>query len=135
MNAQLYEEMNLHVGAEETAQVIEDALKLIERGGANIPLGVRFIQEAVSGRKARAEITRELRKNMDLMNKLTTTQVRTAKELKSMATAEQVFSLVETFYRVVVETLEKHLDDPVVRERITIDIANAIRLTGRAGVR
>src|SRR3990167_3912087 len=87
-NASLFEQYEDLVLGQEAYETVAEARRLLARGDV-VDAG-QLLDIALRDAKTETEIWDELRKNMDLVDKLTRTQFAIEKELKTMATREQV---------------------------------------------
>lgn len=131
MNAQLYERMEELGGGPDSFEKILDGVAMIT--GGQIQPGVEYIKKVIQSEFAQKELRDELRTNMALLGNMTKIQVSTAKELKTMATTDQVMAMVEgtvdDFIQIVKElvvdqTLANKLIDRYIR-------ATKLRLNAR----
>lgn len=97
INAQLYESMDDLVLGIEAYQTVAEARKKLAAGEV-VEAGV-LLDIALQDARTEREIRIELRENIKLIDKLTSTQFNIRKELKLMATVDQVRALLEGMYR------------------------------------
>lgn len=128
MNAQLYERMDEEAGGggPDTFERILDGLQMIE--GGNIPAGITGIRKAVLSEKGQRELRDEIRINMNLLKELTKVQVSTAKELKTMATTDQVMALVEGVVDDFITIVKDVVGDKTIADRLIDRFVRAVRL-------
>lgn len=111
--AMILDEMNHEMGTEEAWSHVHEALVKVKQGDtAN---AVDYLERAIGAVENRKELWNELYKTEKLLGDLTNTQMRTAKELQSMATTEQVSGLITTLLNVVLSSVDEYIDDPMRR--------------------
>lgn len=69
----------------------------------------------------------EIRENMNLMKGMTTTQVATAKELKTMATADSVTSSFINLFNTIQRAVGKYIKEADIAELFLLEIAGDIK--------
>lgn len=126
MNAQLYERMEELGGGPDSFEKILDGLAMIE--GGNIANGVKGIRDIVLSERSQRELRDELRTNMNLLKEMTKVQVSTAKELKTMATTDQVMNLVEGVVDDFITIVKDIIVDKVTADRLVDRFVRAVRL-------
>jgi len=128
MNAQLYEKMGEAGvgGGPDAFEKVLDGLAMIE--GGNIPAGVKGIRDAVLSEKSQREIRDEIRINTTLLANLTKVQVSTAKELKTMATTDQVMAMVEGIVDDFITLVKDVVVDKTLADRLVDRFVRAVRL-------
>lgn len=126
MNAQLYEKMEGLGGGPDSFEKILDGLSMIE--GGQIAKGVEGIREIVLSEKSQRELRDELRTNMNLLSGLTKVQVSTAKELKTMATTDQVMNLVEGVVDDFISIVKDLITDRTLADRLVDRFVRSVRL-------
>ena len=126
MNAQLYEKMEELGGGPDSFEKILVGLAMVE--GGRIADGIKGIREIVLSEKAQRELRDELRTNMSLLKELTKVQVSTAKELKTMATTDQVMNMVEGIVDDFISIVKEVIGEKVVADRLVDRFVRAVRL-------
>lgn len=126
MNAQLYERLGEVGGGEATFDDIFDCLVMIE--GGQIMDGLRRIREILASEKAQREIRDEIRANMSLLKELTRTQVSTAKELRTMATTDQVMALTEGIVDDFITNVKDVVEDKKISDKLIDNFVRAVKL-------
>lgn len=126
MNAQLYERMEGLGGGPDSFEKILDGLQMME--GGMIADGIKAIRAIVSSEKSARELRDELRVNMNLLKELTKVQVSTAKELKTMATTDQVMNLVEGLVDDFISIVKEIIVDRTIADRLVDRFVRAVRL-------
>lgn len=131
LNAQLYERLDeISGGGEDTRQEILIGTRMIKDG--QVEAGLSRIQDALGSERAQAEIREELRANFQLLQGLTRTQVNTAKELRLMATADQVIALIEGISDDFTRIISKNVSDPDLARRLLNEFVTAVRQRSNA---
>lgn len=108
-NAQIQEQMNELILGEEAWESVSEGIKLVKRGEIN--QGVSIIENALYDTKTERENWEELRKNWDMLLKFHKTQIDTEEKLKTMATLDQIKSLVNGAFQSLRYILESNIDD------------------------
>jgi len=121
---QLMEELSEVAGSDEAWSTVNEARVALMRGEEEESL--KLLELALKDKGRSKEIWDEVRKNTLLIKELTNTQVRTAKDLKQMATTEQVMALVTSLYEIVDNGANKYIDDPTARSNFRRDLSTAI---------
>lgn len=131
LNAQLYERLDeISGGGEDTRLEILAGTRMIQDG--EIEAGLVRIKEALGSERAQAEVREELRANLQLLQGLTRTQVNTAKELRLMATADQVIALIEGISDDFTRIINKNIGDPDLARRLLSEFVAAVRQRSNA---
>jgi hypothetical protein len=132
MNAQLYEKMAELGGGPDSFEKILDGVTMIEKG--NIVGGTEGIREVVLSEKAQRELRDEIRTNMSLLKELTKVQVSTAKELKTMATTDQVMSMAEGIVDDFIHDVKEVVEDKTTANRLIDRFVRSVKLRINARV-
>lgn len=120
---ELLEELSQQVGSEEAWASIHEGIRNIKRG--EIIAGTRMIEEALDSYSAKDKVWREIRQVENVLKDLTNTQVKTAKELQSMATTEQITALITNILSAIShESLI--IDDPNTRNQFLQSLSQHI---------
>lgn len=128
-NAKLYEAMQVNAGGPNAWLRIRDAVGYITSTG-DVERGLEDIREALDDIKNERELWDELRTNMDMLKGLRTTQFKIEKDLKTMATIEQVRGLIDRIYDIIVRSAEREIEDEGTRRRLLASITAQIRGAG-----
>lgn len=112
---QLLEELEDDVGGEEAWGMVAEGLVELRKG--NEFIGQGLIEDALEMSKNQREIWEEIYKGTDVIKNLTNTQVKTAKELRLMATNEQIHNLMANIYETLMEQAKIYINDPEKREQ------------------
>lgn len=126
MNAQLREKEAELGGGPETYDAVLWGLSMIEEG--QIELGLKAIKEAMLAEKAQREVRDEIRTNIKMLADLTKVQVSTAKELKTMATTDQVMALVEGIVDDFIQIVKDVVGDKTIADRLVDRFVRAVKL-------
>lgn len=121
---QLMEELQEEMGGEEAWGTVAEARTTLAQGDEAQAL--MLLDEALSTARRSEEVWDEVRKNEKILQELTNTQVRTAKDLQQMATTEQVTSVIMNIYEFVANGAEKYIDDPNKRSRFLQGLGAAV---------
>lgn len=114
---QLLEELQQGLGGDEAWDDVGEALAMLRRG--EMVKAEDTLQKAIKGNKKREEVWNEVYHIENIMRDLTTTQVKTAKDLQQMATYEQVSGLIVGIQSAFEDAVRKYIDDPSIQSYIT----------------
>lgn len=95
--------------SEESWGAVSDALFELQKGNEDI--AANLLKEALNTSKEGTNLWREYYDVEKILKDVTATEVKTAKELQSMATAEQVGRLMNRIYEILMSGAEKYIDD------------------------
>jgi hypothetical protein len=121
---ELLEGLGEEIGSEEAWGNVAEALVTLRHGDSLN--AVKYLEKALQATENKKETWKEFYQTEKLLSDLTTTQVRTAKELQSMATMEQVQSLVHTLLRVMVSRIDAYIVDPALRSEYKLMVVSEI---------
>lgn len=102
---QLLEELSLSAGSEEAWEMVADALETLRQG--NDAEAVALLEQATEKVHREEEIWKEIYKSEEVIKDLTNTEMRTAKELRLMVTADQVMALVNNIFGAISDGVVK----------------------------
>lgn len=122
---ELLEELQEVSGSEESWGNVTEALVSIKRG--NDAEALLFLEKALEDNNRKKEIWEEIRKTELVVKELTNTQVKTAKELRQMATTEQVMSVVLSLYDIVATGAKKYIHDSSDRATFLNELGRAVQ--------
>lgn len=132
-NAQLYEELDELVLGVEAYEAVAEAKRLLDAG--KIVEASVLLRIALEDGKTERETWTEMRANNTLIDKLTKTHFEMAKDLKLMATVDQVKHLLEKVYRSITTVITKYVPDVAMREamirEITIELRDGANIRGQ----
>lgn len=125
----LLEELEEQAGSQEAWAHVDEALVKLRKGD-NLK-AIEYLERALKATNNKREVWKEIYQTEKLLGELTSTQMKTAKELQSMATAEQVGALISTLVNVILAGAQTYIDDPMRRSEFTQTIVGQIKkLTG-----
>lgn len=125
----LMEELEKEADSEEMWGLISEAITSIKQGDTINALD--YLQRASKSRDNKKEVWKEFYQAEKLLADLTTTQMKTAKDLQSMATIEQVSALMATLISMINSGAQTYIPNPTDRSKFTRAIVEEIqRLTG-----
>lgn len=125
INAQLYESMDeLVIGVEGYAAVIE-AKKQLASG--DVAAAMVLLNIVLNDTRTEREIRAEMRENIKLIDKLTITQFNIRKDLKLMATIDQVRNLLHGMYQAFERIAIEFIPDEKQRSRAIFQYATHMR--------
>lgn len=103
---ELLESIQLGLPPEEAWGMVADALFLLKQ--AKLTESEKELEEALKSQTSRGEAWKEIRQLDKIINQQKTSEVKNAKELKLMATADQVAALLSNIYSVIEKSVEKY---------------------------
>jgi hypothetical protein len=125
----LLEELSNEADSEEAWGNVSEALLKLRKG--DIVKATEYLEEALRTTKNKDKVWKEIYQTEKLLGELTVTQIKTAKELQSMATVEQVNALISTLLHVILNGAQNYIADPMLRMDFTRTIVREIQqLTG-----
>lgn len=125
INAQLYESMDdLVIGSEGYAALI-DAKKQLAAG--DVAAAMTLITIVLNDTRTEREVRAEMRENIKLIDKLTITQFNIRKDLKLMATIDQVRNLLHGMYQAFERIAAEFIPDDKLRGKATFQFATHMR--------
>lgn len=125
----LLEDLQKEADSEEVWGLIHEAIVKIKRGDTVNALD--YLERAAETRDSKREVWKEIYQTEKLLADLTTTQMKTAKDLQSMATIEQVSALMSTLVNLINMGAQNYIPDPMDRSQFTRTIVTEInRLMG-----
>lgn len=122
---ELLESLNDELPSSEAWGMVEDGLYKI-RVGEDIE-GIFLIDAALNSVKRQEVVWQEIYKSEGVIKDLTNTQVKTAKELRLMASQEQVMRMLESIYDIMLEKADQFISDETQRNRYIQSVASDIR--------
>jgi predicted Zn-dependent protease len=128
---QLIEELEDYAGSAEAWGMVSEAIVLLKTGELN--QGIALLERASESTRQQKEIWDEVYKVESSIKDLTQTQVRTAKELRQMATTEQVNSLILSIQRVFEKVINHYVLDQTLRGTITRQFVGELLRLNNAG--
>jgi hypothetical protein len=126
----LVDELNDEAGSEETWSHVHEALVKLRQG--DTLNAIDYLERAIKSTEHRKEVWKEIYQTEKLLGDLTTTQMKTAKELQSMATLEQVNALITTLVNVVLSGISDYIPDPMLRTNYTRMIVSEVQKITRS---
>lgn len=133
-NAELYERLRGYVFPTAVRSRLMNVAALIEEN--ELVKAVSEISSLYDATYDEKEIRAEIRENITLIKNLTSTQVTTAKELKTMATADQVTATLLGIFDVISKAITRYVKEPDVQQQFLLEVSGAIRRhtnTGASG--
>lgn len=106
---QLVESLRDDVGSEEAWGMVTEAIVALN-GGDDVS-ALALLKDAQQYHAKEKEVWREIRQNDNVLKDLTNTQVKTAKELQQMITAEQMGVLILSLQSLLQDSVEKYIKD------------------------
>lgn len=122
---ELLEKLDDELPGDEAWGMVEDGLHKI-RLGEDLS-GVYLIEQALLSVKKQKDIWDEIYKSQNILKDLTNTQVKTAKELRLMASQEQVMHMIASIYEIMLEKADQFIDDENQRNRYIESVSADIR--------
>jgi hypothetical protein len=121
----LLEDLDQEASSEEAWASVHEALVKLQQG--DTLNAIEYLKYAISAKINKQEIWQEIHKAEKMLSDLTTTQVRTAKELQSMATAEQVNALITSILQIIMSGATEYISDPMQRSEYTRRIVRELQ--------
>ena len=106
---ELLESLQETLGSEEAWGTVDDALYELMRG--NDEIAAEMLKKALQSTKDTKHVWDEMYKLENVLKDMTGTEVKTAKEMRTMATAEQVGRLMSRMYDILMYGAEKYIDN------------------------
>lgn len=106
---ELLEALSENMGGLEAWGTVDDALYELERGKEQE--AAQLLREALRQTKETQRSWDEIYKVSNVLKDMTSTEVKTVKEMRSMATAEQVGRLMERILNILTYGAEKYIED------------------------
>lgn len=125
INAQLYESMEELVVGVEGYQAVAEARKSLASG--DVAAATMLLEIALKDARTEREVRVELRENIKLIDKLTITQFNIRKDLKLMATIDQVRNLLHGMYQAFERIAIEFIADEKMRGKATYQFAMHMR--------
>jgi hypothetical protein len=124
-NAQLYESLDDLVLTSEAYVAVVEARRKIQAGEI-VEAGI-LLDIALKDHISEREIRSEIRENIKLIDKLTITQFNIRKDLKTMATIDQIRNLLEGMYKAFLRVAAKYIPEASLRSDASREFAEAMR--------
>lgn len=124
-NALLFESMQGHEGGLASWEMVDDALALIEKG--ELVKGSALLRIAKENMMNEFGAWDEVRENMALLDRLTRTQMSTAKEMRQMMTTEQAMVMVEKMFQINIDAVELFIIDQDVKRKFVNYVSGELR--------
>lgn len=117
---ELMEDLSEQAGNEEAWGMVAEAAVLLKQG--ETVQAEYLLDKALDYTNREKEIWREYYQTNSVLRDLTNTQVKTAKELKQMATTEQIQYLMQNMETIIVETGKRYVHDADKRREFIADV-------------
>jgi hypothetical protein len=117
MQWELLEELQVESGNEEAWDMVHEAY--VQLGLGNVVPAKSLLFRALEKTDRTKDIRKEIRDNAKILSELTSTQTKTAKELRLMATTEQVSGLLAEVQKAFFDAI-KMVDDENVRTQLGV---------------
>lgn len=124
-NVQLFETMQGHEGGLTSWEIVDDACELLERG--EVVKGLATLKVAKDNMLREYGAWDEVRENMALLDRLTRTQVSTAKTMQQMMTTEQAMVMVEKVFQINIDAVERFIEDESIARKFINYISGELR--------
>ncbi len=128
---ELFEQLQQTMGAEEAWANVEEAIVALRSGDERSAL--LYLESAVKATDTTSETWNQIIKVDHILKDLTLTEVKTMKDLKLMATVDQVTALIQHIQQAIMDSAEKYIDDPVKQVLFLQRVSTAIN--GFANIR
>lgn len=113
----LMEDLQQKADSEEVMGLVHESLVKLKRG--DVVNAQLYLEEALQTVDSKKQIWEEFYKVEKLLGEMTSTQMKTMKDLQSMATVEQVTALVSTLLNLINNSSKDYIPDPVQRSQFT----------------
>jgi len=117
----LVEDLNKEADSEEIWGLVHEAVVKLRKGDALNAL--KYLEQATTSVDNKNDVWQEIYRVEKLLGDMTTVQMKTAKDLQSMATTEQVTALISTLLSIIISSAKTYIDDPVNRSQFSAHIA------------
>ena len=107
---ELLERMQQEAGGEKAWEMVEEALIELRRGDDS--KAEALLSSALRGIEQEKEAWGEIYRSSEVIKDLRSTQVRTAKELRLMATADQVLAFIRNIHQAIIDGAKQYIDEP-----------------------
>lgn len=120
----LVDELNNYANSEESWGYVSEALNKLKKG--ETVKAVDYLERALRDVQGSQETWNEIYKTEKLLGDMTTIQVKTAKDLQTMASVDQVQALMATVISLITSGAKVYIPDPMERSRFTTTLASEI---------
>lgn len=121
----LLQTLGTKVGSAEAWSMVREAHIALKNGDE--ATAAMLLDSALSAEEDKRDIRAEIRDTEKVLKDLTKTQVSTAKELRLMATSEQILALLNNIQNLIRDSGAKYIDDSEALNEFYTDIAAGIR--------
>ena len=116
-NAELLSDMASAAMSDNSSfKMLVKATEEIKKG--NVTAGASLLDKVVDQVSNERAAWNEIRQNASLIKDLTTAEMNRLKEMRHMLTADQVLNKFEQFSDVVMDAIDRYVDDPEVKEKM-----------------
>jgi len=112
---ELLEQMQQEAGGPQAWEKVEEALVELRRGDEQ--KAEALLSSAVKAVHTEREAWDEIYKASEVIKDLRATQVKTAKELRLMATADQVLAFIRNIQQAIIDGAKEYIDEPKKQAR------------------
>lgn len=123
--AQLLDRLRQEIGTDEAWKKVQRAE--IALMNDNTDEAKELLESALNGSMSDKHVWQEIYQIDRGLERLTSTQMKTAKELKLMATAEQMSQLVAAIYELIISGAEKYITDDIAYNKFMMMISAGIQ--------
>jgi hypothetical protein len=104
--------------------LVSDALIALEKGNTS---GAReLLDDAVKQHVTEKEVWKEIYTTMDMLKNMTNTQMKTAKELRTMVSMEQLNYMLLAIQQIIMDLAKEHITDDRTRNKFLNDFGSRI---------
>lgn len=121
---ELLEELKQTAGSEEAWGMVHEAYVLLKKG-EDIQAKL-MLEDALDHTKRHREVWEEVYRTDKVLVDLTNTQVKTAKEMRQMATTEQILRLMQGIENVVIAAGKQYIKDEKQRNEFIRDVGHEL---------
>jgi len=116
--------MQEKVGGEEAWGMVSEALTSLKQG--NNTACTSLLEDALQQTRSKKEAWKEWSEAEALIKDLTSTDVKSQKELKSMATVDQITVFINSIFEIILKGSEKYIDSPLSQSQFIQYVAAEI---------
>lgn len=113
---ELYEKLSAETGSKEDWERVAEARRLLKNG--DFTQAAALLDASLSSHDTKRDVWEELHKVEKTVNELRSTEAKVAKEMRLMASAEQVERLMDRVFSILMRGIEKNVTDSSEQTRL-----------------
>lgn len=121
----LMEDLQKQPDSDEVWDMVQSAVVCLRKGDSLNAL--TFLEDAIRLSDNKQKVWDEFHKTEKLLGDMTSTQMKTMKDMQTMATAEQVNALVSTLLNLINAGAQNYIADPMQRSQFTRSIVSEMQ--------